>query len=399
MKGKIHHLNVRDYMDDEGCDFTTEISKRFLKNWDESFCTSGAIILNGHGITNELVNRLVGETSKWFNDTTIHEKLSYNHGYYGHPNGGYTGVYQESVASSIEGKKGNDKVDSVESFVFNGLPSNFVLPDGSTDSDAIFPSAQDYLKKIQKLRKVVHRLARESLGIADPLCFDSLYQDEGHKDALRFAYYPPNTNSGKVIDDDDDDDDRSNSNNSRSLRYGAHTDYQDITILKPDYGDWSIYESEYESDGEGEYVSTTGGLQILSRDCDMSDEDAWVPVHIHHSEDDPLVDVPLVINLGDFWNIWSAGRWLAPIHRVTNDGWKVRKSNMSMNMNKKQLPTLSVSRVARQSIVYFSIPLASAMIEPLKGIHIEGNAYLASTQYKPLNAGQHLQAKIERSNA
>ena len=319
------------------------------------------------------------------------------------PKGGYSAVGLETVAASIEGKSAKGKVDAVESFVFNGMPSQFVKPGADPNPSPLFPKADDYLEKVTTLRVRLHRLCCLSLGIANENFFeDSFYDEAHHTDALRFAYYPPPDDAAGAGADPEA---------PPQLRYGAHTDYQDLTVLKPDYNDWTELRAEGgrggdEGDTKTDAVSvpTTGGLQILKRDA-PDVESSWEAVIIHHDPTDPEIDAPLIINIGDFWNAWTADRWRSPLHRVTKSGTFLDKGAM------KPQSANSVASKERQAIVYFSIPKDSSMIEPLCGSNISSFSQLGEegssdasnpyhpNNYTPVRSSEHLAAKIARSNA
>ena len=476
MSSTLLDLDISSYLSGT---ITKESKHELLRLWDESFCEHGAIILRGHGITNSLVNALNNESLSFFKDTPLNLKEQLTFGHYGNEKGGYSCVGMEAVAASILGKSAAKHVDPVESFVFRGQPCSFTLPtptlthtdtvDGGTaDTDAgeqhipssspsfpspLFPSADIYVQKMQSLLKTIHVLCCEALEMErlekkeleqEPeqveeqeeeeldgfSYFESLYSDEGHADALRIAYYPPTSTLPTL----------SPAPRPR-LRYGAHTDYQDITILKPDYNDWTILDSSSSYDsisGSNSSVGkstvlTTGGLQILRRGAilreqDEEEGDAWIPIRITHDETIPTLDVPLIINIGDFWNIWTSNRWQSPVHRVTCEcECKVEgvvANNITATTNTLLPPpktTIMMTR-ARQSLVFFSLPRDSALVYPLKGgklaasfssdtcsgvftdtnsdsnINGTGGANPNPSRYTPIRAGQHLANKIARSN-
>merc|ERR1712118_338012 len=65
------------------------------------------------------------------------------------------------------------------------------------------------------------------------------------------------------------------SGGNKVIRFGAHTDYQLYTVLKPDYADWSTPDA--------------GGLEVL-----LKDRSTWLPVVL------PREDA-FVVNIGDLY--------------------------------------------------------------------------------------------------
>jgi hypothetical protein len=388
----------------------------------------------------------------------------------------------EAVTASLRGKAAAQQIDPVESFVFRGRPSSFIA--------SLFPHADDYYLRMKGLLRVIHKICCEALEIEDPSYFAAIYGDENHVDALRIAHYPPDLDpapdrnpvvaakdsgqgTSKIVVEDLDDVEKREADKDIGhkalpqcpprLRYGAHTDYLDITILKPDYSDWCPLPQPLEPTpsqtaagaGAGAGASadchmSTGGLQILRRGCDPADESNWFPVKIHHdaaqaapapaSAPTPALEqeVPLVVNIGDLWNIWTANRWQSPVHRVTREisvavaGAGAVDTGQQAAEPSPSSPVLrdasrTQKRRARQSLVFFGLPMESALVKPLKGAKIEDFAAEKSpaeadeglglggqgactatsgvnnpfhpSRFTPILAGQHLQEKVSRSNA
>ena len=425
---------------EKSSDPASEDLQTLIKRFDEAFCKYGACVCVGHSISNALVNNLTAQTKEWFETQDQASKAEYSYGYYGNPQGGYSAVGLEAVAASIEGKSAKGKVDAVESFVFNGVPSLFVKPGEVAPNSAcpLFSSADEYVAKVTQLRQCLHRLCCLALGIEREDFFDrTFYNGREHGDALRLAYYPPETGASTSAVAGASVADPAVPLVSPSLRYGAHTDYQDLTILKPDYDDWLVLPGQEEAAGAAgaagaaspppaSHVATTGGLQILPRGAPET-EASWRAVLLDHDSSDAELDAPLIINIGDFWNAWSADRWRSPVHRVTKEGTllplrALSKAKEAPTSTPTTTPTTVTTASAsaavavareRQAIVFFSIPKASSMVQPLQGRHIpdfsttEPSASASNSNssnpyhpavYTPVCSSEHLATKIARSN-
>lgn len=127
-------------------------------------------------------------------------------------------------------------------------------------------------------------------------------------------------------------------------RYGAHTDYTGFTILGPD--------------------PVVPGLQVQLLSGD------WVDV--------PLVGnvaarcgthpaTTFIVNAGDLLPVWTNDRWVSAPHRVVN-------------------PAPELAHLSRTSLVFFTGPRNDAVVTPIPA------------RYPPVTAGEHLRAKLERTN-
>ena len=126
------------------------------------------------------------------------------------------------------------------------------------------------------------------------------------------------------------------------LRTGAHTDYGAMTILAA-------------TDAEG-------GLEVRLPDG------SWSGVRPRAGE--------FVVNLGDMMARWTNGRWASTLHRVVN-------------------PPLGAAQSRRLSIGMFVHPNYDQRIECVPTCLAPGE----KPRYAPINAGEHIKRKIERSHA
>ena len=328
---------------------------------------TGMVVVKGHGIPADVVNALKAKSLRWFQETK--DKEAFIRGPYGCEDGGYTAIGVEAVAASTEGKQALDHIDAVESFVFRGQPSKKFVGDGAP---SITSEAEAYYIQLVNLLKTMHAIICSSLGVPGDHFYANGIMPATDIHSLKLSYYPPfgvPSVPPSAI--------------SRRLRYGAHTDFQDITILRPDINDWTALSGDAV---EGEEIPTTGGLQVYTR------EDTWEAVVIH--DDDALC-----LNLGDFWETWSNGRFRSPLHRVTASGYPLSRA-------KAKAPVMAeaAAEQPRFSAIFFSVPADSAIVEPLPGTPpISGLASASKNVVdgdgKCLSAGEHLAVKLARINS
>lgn len=124
------------------------------------------------------------------------------------------------------------------------------------------------------------------------------------------------------------------------LRSGAHTDFDALTILRPDHA--------------------PGRLQVMTR------AGAWA--------DAPLVPGAFIVNVGDLMARWTNDRWVSTLHRVLNPA-------------REEAPG---SR--RLSIAYFQEIDPEAEVSALPGTVNAGNP----ARYPPITAGAHHNEKFLR---
>ena len=315
-----------------------------VRAFDAAFSEHGYAVLTGAQVLQlEVLQReLVKEAAAFFS-LPLEDKMRFHHGPYGHPGGGYTPIGLESVAKSI----GLTQKDGVESFIFTRHPASFEMPSESDAAAANVPfqvAGTKYWEEICEILKSAHRIAAAALRIEDEEFFNARYFDDhpravgsgGNGLTLKISWYPRPAEAAAGGDEEDD---------SPLLLYGAHTDYQGFTLLKPDPSDWATEEH--------------GGLEVKSKSSDQ-----WVPVSSGAGG--------LVVNAGDLFSVWSNGRWHSPVHRV-------------------RAPTLAALANShdRCSVIFFTGPQATTLVEPIRR---EGPE--EPLRHEPIEAGKHLLAKI-----
>lgn len=163
------------------------------KKWDEAMRKFGFAVIVGHNIQEQVFTGLLKEMKTFF-EQSIPDKMKFNHGRYGHPDGGFSPAGYETVGLSME-EKSELKFDPVENFVFTSSPSEFINPTGQDHSP--FPSSDSYYSQMNDLLASLHRLSAAALQLNDIEFFQRYYDnsywpnDMGKNgNCLRLAHYP-----------------------------------------------------------------------------------------------------------------------------------------------------------------------------------------------------------------
>jgi len=283
--------------DDSSLSGLYEKRQSVSRQWNHAFRRYGCAVIVGHGIPESVFRDVNAEALDFFLQS-VEYKMGFNHGKYGHPRGGYTGLGQEKVALSTDaisdsavsssGAAGIPKSDPVENFVFTGQPSAHRSPQGYSSPLLL---ADAYYDLMTGLLSVIHRISCDALGITDLDFFEQFYDPNAtgneymgkNGNALRLAYYPPihmNLSSERMALNGVDVNFSSASCDDK-IRYGAHTDYQGFTLLRPDESDW------HDVVTDGAVTARAGGLEVYDQSLRI-----WMPVVIP-----PLLNA-LVINAG-----------------------------------------------------------------------------------------------------
>ena len=387
---------------------TRESQLRVAREWGRALEAFGFAAIVGHGVAPEAQEALFAAAAAFFARPSAAKLAAMAPGGYG-TFGGYTPPGVESVArSSRDGSRRSAPPDLVENVVFlpGMLPAaggaRTIATDTGTGSDAAGAASNDplaslagpagaYWGQMSGLVGCLHELSALALGLKDPGYFDAFYAQHPSF-ALRLAHYPP-LQSGEDAGEastcrgargeaaaaaapeacaECDDEDRSGG----AVRYGAHTDYQGFTVLRPDPTRPGLEVLKPKPWGQrgGGWAGGAGSGAVAGADaCDEGEGQAWVPVR----EDAVAAAGALLVNLGDLWQHWTNDKWPATCHRVANP------------------PAGSDhARHPRLSLVFFTGPRADAVVAPLDAcVDSEHPA-----RYAPVVSGDHLRAKVAASN-
>ena len=383
-----------------------------LEQWDKSFRDHGFAVIIGHGIPSQLICNLETAMVDFFGKTNQTDKNIFSHGSYGHPSGGYSPLFTEAVAQSNDDvTMKSQRSDPVESFVFTRSPRKFQLPSSSHSSadhgniavaHRLIECAATYYKSMEQLLYLLHQISARALGLPCEDYLNNYYtfdKEETNDDItmessniLKLAFYPYITPTLENLES-------VNNDNRSTNRYGAHTDFQGFTILRPDPRDWT--------------TPSSGGLEVLN-----SDRGEWLPVLLPSSSDIRLLlangdddgnasaeEFALVVNAGDLIQRWTNDRWISAVHRVSPGNVQGQCGNASGSIDVDGL----VATTGRKACVFFSGPRDDTLVTMLP-MDSTDNGFSCNTsdidndkekgkmtaKYPPIRSGDHLQMKINK---
>lgn len=313
-----------------------DISKVDKKTGDELLnagSSQGFLFIEGHGFSQQEID-LLFETSKQFFDLPLEAKQQCP---IGSNNFGYD-FGLENLDPKLQ-KKGDPK-ESINFDVFrfmNGLdPQN--LPDWFKSDDK-FTIIQSIINKLSHLSIKLLELLALGLDMEDLQWFTKRYDPKLQSGStFRLLHYP----GQKSLDPE------------AVIRAGAHTDYGSMTLL---------FQRKNQE-----------GLEIYSP---MSKK--WEPVKYVETNQSkfPNEAPPIIVNIGDQLSYWTAGLLKSTIHRVKFPK-KVQETGQD-----------------RYSIVFFSHPSDSALLEPVPSDKVKGiQGRGANNETNYLTAKQHLQKRL-----
>lgn len=302
--------------------------RRTARAFGAAFEEVGFATIAGHGVPDALTGRAHAAAAEFFARppaekmaAAIPERIKVR---------GYMPFGIESVARTHEGET---PPDLCEALVFSAMhldPDS--VPPGTVSAVTgnivpacpadLFPDYRAYFLAMRALSGLLFRLAALSLDL--PEDYLGPYVDR-RRGKLRTVHYP----------------DQPMAPLPGQLRYGAHTDFGSLTILRQD--------------------EAPGGLQAQFKTGE------WVDVR-------PMAGT-FVVNAGDLMARWTNDRWRSGVHRVVNPPRDARGSTR------------------RVSLVFFSEVNDDAIIECLPTCHGAANP----AKYPPISAEAHRLRKIDIS--
>lgn len=298
------------------------------RQWGEAFEGIGFATVVGHGVSPEKTESAYGALMRFF-DLSLAEKTAWSVADRVKSRG-YLPVGIESVART----RGDDRpADLCEALVFAGI--NNERPGAlsglrSETTGNLYPSnppqladaMRAYFMEVYQLLTTLLQLSACALSLQED--FFAPYFDR-RRATLRCVHYP-----AQAVEPE-----------PGQLRYGAHSDYGALTVLRQD--------------------DAPGGLQAYTV------QGEWVDV--------PPTPGSYVINIGDLMARWTNDRWRSTLHRVVNPPRDARG------------PT------RRLSLVLFSGPNPDAVISCLPSCV----DHARPAKYPPVRADEYIQAKLDSS--
>eukprot|EP00928_Gymnodinium_smaydae_P055786 TRINITY_DN39266_c0_g1_i1.p1 TRINITY_DN39266_c0_g1~~TRINITY_DN39266_c0_g1_i1.p1 ORF type:complete len:372 (-),score=44.82 TRINITY_DN39266_c0_g1_i1:80-1066(-) len=239
-------------------DFPDEARRAAARAWDDMFKTIGFAVIDGHGVSTELLKDMRRACKSFF-----HAGESYKMR--------YSSEGRRCGFSALGGAKGmaGDVVDPVEGYTFMITQNERDWDRLGEHPKELVDVSERYYYEVLRVMKAIHKMSAMALGL-DVDFFERSYSPPSN--CLVNSHYPALSSMGK----------------HSALRYRAHSDYTGFTILYPD---------------ESDYIDGGGGLEI-----DI--EGTWVPIK-------PRAGC-FVINIGDLFETWTNKRWKSTPHRVTS---------------------------------------------------------------------------------
>ena len=257
---------------------------------DEICKTIGFLVVDNHGVPNEIVDR-AWNAGRAFFDLPLQQKLELSSDETNCPRG-YFPFEEESLARTQGMESPPDRKEAFSSGPLappNGHSptADFDFFYGNNKWPAGLPAFReawiDYYYAMEDLGARIMQLMARALKLDDHY-FAAFHGH--HLGALRALNYPASTPA----------------ENTALQRAGAHSDYGTVTILKPD--------------------PDVGGLEVQLPSA------KWIQA--------PAVTDAFIVNLGDLMARWTNDRWISTVHRVTDGsatGEVPRRQSIAYFMN------------------------------------------------------------------
>lgn len=314
---------------------TGAAQERVAKEVAEACERIGFLIISGHGIEQDELNRVLSLTERFFALPQA-EKDRW------HPAGnarqrGYHGFETRGLANTLDNDAPLDLRESLflgpvddhrTAYAHIREASTMYAPNIYPDNPpALRESLIDLYRQFDALSANLLRIVASALSLPDNYFSDKI---DRHFSIFACHHYPPLPAPPKP----------------GQLRTGAHTDFGALTILTT--------------------TAAAGGLEVHVGGA--AGEGRWIPVQPKPGQ--------LVVNLGDMMARWTSGRWVSTLHRVANPS------------------SIQDAASRRQTLGYFMHPNYDAEIRCLPTCRSDDNA----RQYPPITAGEHVRTKIAKSH-
>ncbi|MEU9126266.1 2-oxoglutarate and iron-dependent oxygenase domain-containing protein [Streptomyces sp. NPDC048506] len=239
---------------------------------DQACMNSGFFVIVGHGVPQNLVDRMFTATKAFFNlPYEDKDRVAHRPGVSGYRRMGGTTALSldqetppdlcEAFAAHVTGELSEEERKKLGDQWATWTLAN-IWPDSPVDFRDVW---QEYIGAVSDLAADLMRLFALALGINEEFFHDKF---DHHGSSVAANYYPPQVDPPLP----------------GQLRRGRHTDFGSLTIL-------------YQEDDRG-------GLQVLQG------EDNW--------RDVSAIPGSFVVNIGDLIALWTGGRWVSTMHRVIN---------------------------------------------------------------------------------
>jgi len=282
-----------------------EQKKDLVRRWNQAMQDEGFAIVVNHGVPAQKIDDMFARSRKFFLKTPKEEKMKFNFGPYGTPQGGFTPIGVEGVQRSLGNGEEGAPADLVESYVFNFLARE----NAQKHAPILAGAAVEFTEAATEVMHLLHQLSARALELDDENFFDGFHNPPNV--STRLAFYPAFDNLPLK---------KPTMTTEKSFRYGAHKDYTGFTLL------------------------------FLEPSTSM--EPSGLQVFVHGDWKDVICPpYSIIVNIGDLWQHWTSKKWKSTLHRVL-----------------KPDPGSPGAKIPRFSIPVFTGPNDAAMIRPIESI-------------------------------